>query len=575
MKFTHILYIFLSFFILNSTSLQAQNESKYPQEYFRSPINGRIYLSGTFGELRSNHFHAGIDIKTGGSERKNVYASAEGWISRVKISPWGYGNAIYIEHPNGYTTVYGHLKEIKGALAEYVLKQQYKKQNFTVDLYLTAHQFAVNQGDIIALSGNSGSSGGPHVHFEIRETATQEPLNPLLFGIKVKDLITPIIKSLRIYPAEKGALIQGKNKAENFILKGWGRDYHLKNGDSIHINGDFYLGIYTIDKQNDSHNKNGVYQIEVFLDSVLFYSHHVERLNFSTSRYINTLIDYNYYKNGQRRYQRTFQSPNNKLAIYDIIQNDGVLSLNDQQYHMIQYVVKDIEGNSSILEFTIFSDTAITQKHLTTTNSFNPLTKNQYQDKYIDIQLPNSCLYDTMTFTTNIEAKHKHSLSPIYTIGDESIALQKNIQVKLKDLNIADSLRNQVYIGRITKKSIGAIHATWKKNDLSFKTKYFGNYSVFIDTVPPSITVKTKLDQINKTKKIEFIVKDLESGIAQYNAWLNGSWALLQWDPKKSKMTYHFPPDNASININSNEKSIFKIIITDEVGNRIQKIITY
>ncbi|NOR86316.1 MAG: peptidoglycan DD-metalloendopeptidase family protein, partial [Bacteroidales bacterium] len=208
MRFSHLLYIFLSYFLLNTTS--AQVEPKYPTDYFRSPIEGRIYLSGTFGELRSNHFHAGIDIKTAGSVGKNIYAAADGWISRIKISPWGYGNAVYMEHPNGYTTVYGHLKELKGDVTEYIKQQQYKKQSFAVDLYLKANQFPVTKGDIIALSGNSGGSGGPHLHFEIRETANQEPINPLLFGIEVKDYITPTIQSIRIFPAEEGALVQGK-----------------------------------------------------------------------------------------------------------------------------------------------------------------------------------------------------------------------------------------------------------------------------------------------------------------------------------------------------------------------------
>ncbi len=573
MKFIHFLSVFLFSFLL--TSLVSQAQIKYPQDYFRSPIDGRIYLSGTFGELRSNHFHAGIDIKTGGSEGKNVYAAAEGWVSRVKISPWGYGHALYIEHPNGYTTVYGHLKMLKGDLAKYVLQQQYKKQSFSVDLYLTAQQFKVNKGDIIALSGNTGGSGGPHVHFEIRETATQEPLNPLLFGIDVKDFITPQIKSLRIFPAGNGSLIQGKNKAENYILKGWGKDYQLKNGDSLHLNGDFYLGISTIDKQNDSQNKNGVYQIEVFVDSSLFYSHHVERLNFSSSRYINTLIDYSYYKNGERRYQRTYKSPNNKLAIYDKVKNEGVLSLNDQQYHLIQYIVKDIKGNSSILEFTVFSDTAILPKTKDTTSPFYPLIENRYQDEHLSVYFPARCLYDTLSFTVKIKPMHKQSLCSVYSIGQTDIALQKNIQIRLKNLDIADSLRDKIYLGRIIRNSISAVRSKWENNSISFKTKNFGDYSLFIDTIAPSIRLKTKLDQINESRKITFIVKDSESGIAQYNAWLNGSWILLEWDPKKSKMTYQLPKEKPNKSTDEVENSILKIIIVDEVGNRAEKTISY
>ena len=566
MKFKYIFLSIFSYFLF--ASLYSQAQSKYPQDYFRSPIEGRIYLSGTFGELRSNHFHAGLDIKTGGSVGKNIYAAAEGWVSRVKISPWGYGNAIYIEHPNGFTTVYGHLKELKGPIAKYIKQQQYKKQKFAVDIYLKAHQFEIAKNDIIALSGNSGGSGGPHIHFEIRETATQEPINPLLFGIEVKDFITPLIKSLRIFPAENGTLIQGKNQAENFILKGWGKNYTLKNGDSIVINGDFYLGISAIDKQNDSHNKNGVYQIKVFADSVLYYYHNVERTNFSTSRYINSLIDYKYYKTKKRRYQRTYISPNNKLNIYHNIKNGGVFSFNDSTYHLIKYEVKDATGNTSILNFTILSlpvDSVISRP---SNYAFNPLKENTYKDNDIEIYFPARCLYDTLTFDSVRQSHYKKSVSPIFHIGNTSVGLQKSIQVKLNNITLADSLKNKVYIGEVDGKQIYPSTAKWEGEQLAFKTRSFGKFGVFIDSIPPSIHLETKTDKILGTTKLVFIVKDKESGISKYNAWLNGNWAMLQWDPKTNSMFYQ----------SSNKfkaKDSFKVVITDKTGNISKQIFIF
>jgi len=566
MKFKYIFLSILSYFLF--TSLYSQTQSKYPQDYFRSPIEGRIYLSGTFGELRSNHFHAGIDIKTGGSVGKNIYAAAEGWVSRVKISPWGYGNAIYIEHPNGFTTVYGHLKELKGPIAEYINQQQNKKQKFAVDIYLKAHQFEIAKNDIIALSGNSGGSGGPHIHFEIRETATQEPINPLLFGIEVKDFITPLIKSLRIFPAENGALIQGKNQAENFILKGWGKNYTLKNGDSIIINGDFYLGISAIDKQNDSHNKNGVYQIKVFADSVLYYYHNVERTNFSTSRYINALIDYEYYKTKKRRYQRTYISPNNKLGIYHGVKNNGIFSFNDSKYHQIKFEVKDVKGNTSILNFTILSlpiDSVISHS---SGQEYNPLAENTYKDNDIEIYFPARCLYDTLTFDSVKQSAYKKSISPLFQIGKTSVGLQKSIQVKLNNIILADSLKNKVYVGEVDGKQIYPSTAKWEGEQLVFKTRSFGKFGVFIDSIPPSIQLKTKADKVLSSTKLVFIVKDKESGISNYNAWLNGKWALLQWDPKTNSMFYQ-----SSSKFNA--KDTFKVVITDKTGNISKRIFIF
>lgn len=547
-----------------------QAQSKYPQDYFRPPIDGRIYLSGTFGELRSNHFHAGLDIKTGGVEGKNVYAAADGWVSRVKISPWGYGNALYIEHPNGYTTVYGHLKELKGEIAEYLKGQQYQKQSFAVDLYLKKEQFKVIKSDIIALSGNSGSSGGPHVHFEIRETATQEPINPLLFGIQVKDLITPLIRSIRIYPAQNNSKIENKNTITKYALKGWGKNYTLKTKDTISIEGNFYLSINTVDKQNDSHNNNGVYQIELWVDSSIFYKHNVERLNFSTNRYINTLIDYAAYKEWSSRYQRTYISPNNPLAIYQEVKNKGIISFKDDKYHQIQYVVKDAEGNTSILNFIVLSSNPDSKDHQSklVENIFKPLEQNSFNNEFISITFPKKALYDTLTFNFSIKKKHKNALSPTYSIGTKETALQKNLSIELKSISVPHHLKDKIYIGKIDKENISANSGKWNDNSFNFRTRNFGDYALFADTIKPSIQLKTKLTSENKPKSLRFIVKDKESGIADYDAWVNGKWVILQYDPKKSQMI--LPLDFSLL-----DKNILKIKVTDGVGNYETKNIAF
>ena len=519
-------------FILSTIVSSAQNI--YPQDYFRSPINGRIYLSGTFGELRSNHFHTGLDIKTGGVEGQNIYAAAEGYISRIKVSPWGYGHAVYIKHPNGYTTVYGHLKNYNETISDYVKNQQYKKQKFAVDLFPKPQEIKIQKGEIIAFSGNSGSSGGPHLHFEIRDNETEEPINPLFFDIQVKDFITPTIKSLRIYPAERGALVQGKHKAENFILKGWGKNYAFKNGDSIVVNGDFYTGISTIDKQNDSHNKNGVYSIDIYVDSILLYHHQLERLNFLTNRYINTLIDYEYYEKKKRKYQRSYISPNNNLGIYETIKNKGIFSYNDNQYHLIKYVVKDFKGNESVLHFTILSKPADASNGTISSNVLNPLTKNNFKDEHIEIYFPPNCLYDTMTFASVAQSSHKGSITPIYQIGNEEVALQKSIQVKLNYIPKAPNDKN--YIGRISNNHINYTGSKQIGDQIIFKTRNFGSYGIFTDSIPPTIRLTTKKDRLKNSKIISFYVSEKESGINDYNAWLNGKWVILEWDPKKNRM---------------------------------------
>jgi len=564
-RFIYTLILVFSFFFHHP--LTAQSKREYPQNYFRSPIEGRIYLSGTFAELRSNHFHGGIDIKTGGVEGKNIYAAADGWVTRVKISPWGYGNALYIEHPNGYTTVYGHLQEIKGDVAKYIRSQQYQQQSFGVDLYMKAGQFPVKKGDIIALSGNTGGSGGPHLHFEIRETANQEPINPLLFGIDVKDYMTPLINSIRIYPAEENTNINGKTSASNFNITGWGDNYRLKSKDTIPISGDFYLGINTIDKQNDTHNKNGVFEIEVFVDSILYYSHTVERINFSSTRYLNTLIDFDYYKKESRRYQRTYQSPNNLLPIYQKVKNNGVFSLNDD-YHLIQYVVKDVKGNTSILTFTVFSKDADPANDNKNIELLNPLQDNRYENSDMSVYFPLRSLYDTMSFTSQIKECNQSTNGLLYEIGRIGVGLQKHIQVRFKDLQIDSKIKDKVYIGELYKKQISAYSCKWMNEDLTFKTRDFGQYIILVDTISPIIKLKTDLKKNPSPQKLAFLIQDHESGIKKYDAWLNGSWILLEWDPKKSIMSSKFQYIKA-------EDNIYRIKISDVVGNIREEVIHF
>lgn len=559
--------LMLTFILLINLTLSAQ-ENSYPQDYFRPPIDGRIYPSGTFGELRSNHFHAGLDIKTGGEIGKNVYAVADGYISRIKISPYGYGHAIYIAHPNGFTSVYGHLSKLLGAHGEYVEQQQYKRQKFAVDLYFKAGQFPVSKGDIIALSGNTGGSGGPHLHFEIRETTTQEPINPLLFGIEVKDFITPQIRGLRIYPAEEGALINGKNEAVSFALKGWGKDYQLINADTIQISGDFYTAINTIDKQNDSENKNGVYQIELRIDSSLFFQQNVERLNFSTARYINTLIDYDYYKNQHSRYQRTYISPNNRLKIYDKVVNKGVISLADSSYHLMQYIVKDVAGNKSILSFTVFTDRTDSTniKKSTSKEIFQPLVDNHFEDSLIRIDFPRRSLYDTLSFHFYADSSEESINKLAYHLSRVGVGLQKRISIRLKEVKINPQFAEKVFVGELYNGNIYPNKAEWDEEDITFNTRDFGTYVIRVDSIAPRLQLKTKINTQDSTqiKILDFFVEDKDSGIKNYNAWFNGAWVLLEWDPKKNHMF-------CEVDLGKRDKNSLKVRITDQVGNVTEK----
>lgn len=559
-------YTIVTILLLLNLALLAQDD-KYPNDYFRSPVDGRIYPSGTFGELRSNHFHAGLDIKTGGVIGKNIYAVADGYVSRIKVSPFGYGHAVYIAHPNGFTSVYAHLNELLGAHGKYVLQQQYKKQKFAVDLYFKANQFPIQKGDTIALSGNTGGSGGPHLHFEIRETATQEPINPILFGLKVKDYITPQIMGLRLYPADESTLINGNSEPVSFTLTGWGKNYRINSADTISVSGDFYTGINTIDKQNDSNNKNGVYQIELWIDSSLFFQQNVERLNFSTTRYINTLIDFDFYKNHKSRYQRTFISPNNLLNIYNEVENNGVISFSDSSYHLLQYVIKDIAGNESILSFTVFSnktDSLIIKDKKP--HFYMPLVDNHYEDSLIRIDFPSRSLYDTLSFHFYADSSEESINGMAYNLSRVGVGLQKRLFIRLKDVKIKPEFADRIFIGELYDGKIYSNSAEWDEEDITFKTRDFGTYVIRVDSISPALQLKTKINPQDSTqiKVLDFYVEDKDSGIQNYDAWYNGSWVLLKWDPKENHMF-------CEVDLSEREKNNLKVRITDQVGNVTEK----
>ncbi|MBN1649908.1 MAG: M23 family metallopeptidase, partial [Bacteroidales bacterium] len=520
------------FFLLIGIASSLKSQTAYPQNYFRAPLDLRILLSGTFGELRSDHFHTGIDIKTRGVEGVWVFAAAEGYVSRVKVSPFGTGKTIYLTHPNGYVSVYGHLSKFEDSLAQYVEHEQYARQSFSVDLFPEKNRFHYAKGQLIAYSGNSGSSGGPHLHFEIRDGRTQEPINPLLFGIQVKDYIRPTIQSIRIYP--------DANKPFNLELAGWGEQYRLKAGDTIGLPKRFYLGINTIDKQNDTKNNNGVFEVNLFLDSVQIYGNRQERLNFSTGRYINAFIDYAYYYTFKRRYQKAYVGEQNKLDIYTKVKNQGLITLSDTNIHKISYQVKDANGNVSVLSFYCFKDDAHKFESLPEDTLkkavFYPNQENVYQTNKLKLVVPAHALYDTMNFHFDQLPADKISYTPIYQIGRKQVPLQSSIQLSIESDSFPESIRSKLLLADIDQGRLATSKLSWDKNKATASIRSFGNYTLVADTVPPLIKwiqpPKTKDGQ--QINKLSFSIKDELSGIESYSAFLNGKWVLFEYDAKNN-----------------------------------------
>lgn len=552
-------------------SFKSNEAQERRDEGFRSPLDIPLYLAGNFGELRSNHFHTGIDIKTQGAEGKAVYTIYEGYISRIKISTGGYGKAIYITHPNGYTSVYAHLKKGSQRIEEYIQKKQYQKESFTIEIFPQKGELKVEKDELIAYSGNTGSSGGPHLHFEIRETASEEPINPLLFGFDIQDNIRPIIKGIRIYEMDNESFVSPyPGSAVGFQVEGKYGKYKLTGNPKIEAHGKIGLAIHTYDLLNGYPNKCGIYRIEMEVDSVLIFSQEFEKLNFSHLRYINTYMDYPLYNEGRKYYHKQFIGENNRLNIYSDKVNKGIITFNDDKVHQINYRIIDSYGNTSKISFQIKSLASIpTPIRRETSNppftTFTVKGPNYYNDENISVDIPPMALYEKMTFSTSQGKTVKGTIGPVFTIGDANIPLQKNFTLSIKKPSIPEGYENKALFVIIDEKgNIDAMGGELYNGEMKIKSRYFGSYALAIDSIAPKIKTVNISANKNMSTYNTFSLKitDALSGIDQYRGTIDGQWILMEYDAKTDTLTYRF--DNNRI---VKGKHHFSLFVNDEKGN--------
>jgi hypothetical protein len=534
-------------------------QNNFPKDYFSPPLDIPMQLSGNFGELRPNHFHAGFDFKTQQKEGLKVYAAAEGYVSRIKISTFGNGKTIYITHPNGYTSVYAHLQKAVGAIQDFIIKSHYKEQAFEIEMYLKPGEIPIKKGEWIAISGNTGASEGPHLHFEIRDSKTEYIINPMLFGFDLgfKDTKKPSLSGLYVYPLTTKTTV---NKSQRPILL----NYSLqKDGtflaDKVLANGAIGFGIIADDYDDVSFNKNGVYSVTSFLNGQPSFGYQFDTYSFDDMRYVNALIDYSRYKKTQQRVQKLFMKNKYGLPFIKTDEAKGQITpmLNLDTLYRIE--VADFFGNTSIVSVPVQYDSTpivvpadpIVSKYFIKANK-----DNIFEKENVAVFFPSGTFYDD--FALNFDVKNK-----VLYLHDDTVPAHTNFTISITDSQFSKEQREKIFIGRLEGDQI-SYNSTFKKDSIfTSKVKTLGKYKLVSDTIAPKVSILKPIEgKWVSDDAIQFQISDVSSGIKSYNGYLNGKWILFEYDNKTNKITHIFNDEQLLEGANE-----LKVIVIDNVGN--------
>ena len=549
---------FYLFILLFYGSLFAQTD--YPKDYFRSPLDIPMQLSGNFGELRPNHFHAGFDLKTLQKEGLNVYAVADGYVSRIKISTFGNGKAIYITHSNGYTSVYGHLQRAVGPIEDFIKKTHYKERSFEIEMYLKPGQLVVKKGEIIALSGNSGASEGPHLHFEFRDNRTENIINPMLFGFDkmLKDTKKPILSSIYAYPLNEATTVNQSKRPLllNLMLQKDGT--YLS--DKVITNGKIGFGINTSDYDDVSYNKNGVYKVQAYYNGLANFGYQFDTYSFDEMRYVNAFIDYSRYKKTQQRIQKLFMKTPYKLSVIKTDETNGILSVVPNLTALYRIEVSDFFGNETTVSIpikydvqpSIISQEPILSKYLVKANKdFNFAKEN------ISVFFPAGTFYED--FYLNFDVKNDTLF-----LHDDTVPAHSNFTISIEDKKHTEAQREKLFIGLIERIKTSYVPSFQKDAVFTAKVKTLGKYALVLDTIAPKINIAKPIEGkwLTDKKTLQLTISDSLSGIKSYNGYLNGNWILFDYDNKTKKITHDF--SDGIVAEGANE---LKLVVIDNVGN--------
>ncbi len=529
-----------------------------PEGGYHAPIGIPLILSSNFGELRPNHFHMGVDFKTNNRIGYNLYSIEEGFVSRIKVSPYGYGKVVYIDHPNGVTSVYAHCSEFKGKVDSIVRVTQEQEQDFAVEIFPRKGEISLAKGEVFALSGNTGSSTAPHLHFEIRDTKTEAALNPLVYGFDVADTKTPEIRGVKVYSLTKEGYRFPNKSTVRVVTRG--SSNHFIRGDKITIpanycteSGGIGIAVDAIDRLNGAPNQCGLYGSILIVNGDTLFGQQTDRVPFESTRYVNSHKDFEEYSKNRKKYHKCFKTTQNSLPIYTYDKN-GVINCKPGDVLKIEYVGYDPKGNRSMLNFDI----------VILAGEMNPedgigLDLSYLQPGY-SLQLENENRQVQFGVETVYEPLKLNESKLNTEIGKAAVPVHKEYIIKVKSSEIDDGKH---YIEVITAKGrkrtmITAYQDGW----YHAHSRYFGQYSLKRDLTAPTIATKNfkSTTTYTSSKKMTWKIGDAHTGIADYDLFIDGKWYLIEYESKGSFVTFYRPDDVKG-------KKEVKLIVEDKVGN--------
>lgn len=534
--------------------------SNYPKDYFRSPLDIPLFASGSFGELRGNHFHSGLDFKTLQRQGLPVFAVADGYVSRIKISEGGYGKALYITHPNGYTSVYGHLKGFNGKIADFVRKRQYSQKNYEIEIFPLASELQVVKSDIVAYSGNTGSSGGPHLHFEIRDTKTEQTINPMFFGFdtKMPDTKIPVINDLVAYAIGDSSVVNLSQRTLPISLSLQSDGSYLAS--KVLAKGNIGFAVNTYDLSDSNYNWNGIYKAETFLNGSRIFRYEFDKFAFDETRYINLFMDYYRYKTINQTVQKLFFKKKYPFSLISDNLKNGQIEVKPNATFNYRIEISDFHKNKRTINIPIqYSDAApsIPKEEIKTPYFVKAKNDNNYTKDNVSVFIPENAFYED--FYMSFEVKDN-----VLQLHNETVPVHNNITVTFDVSSIPNLKRDKTFVSRMDGNK-PEYFTTYKKGNLfSIRTRDLGKFLLMTDTIAPKI-YRPNFSEGNVLDKIDTITvhtSDDLSGIKEYNGYLNGKWILMDYDYKTKTLTHHL--DDA---IYEEGKNDLKVVVADRMGN--------